>query len=112
APDLLTLIDTRHLEQHMRSYPPLEGWIEVDCKVCRKDHDAVERLELFQQNIDDRIRLAEKAVVERRGTSRGNGVRFVEQQHRVLLPRHSEYPRDRLRRLAHLDCFHLRVANN
>ena len=57
-PDFLPLLDARHLEQHVCADATLESRVEVDCEICRKDHNAIERLKLPQQHIHNGVRFA------------------------------------------------------
>ena len=68
-PNLLALVHTRHLEQHVRADATLERRIEVRRKIGRKDDDAVERFELLEQHVDDGVRLAQEALLDRRNAA-------------------------------------------
>src|SRR5262245_33580443 len=57
-PDSLTLFNSRHLKQHMRSDAALKCRVKVRGQICGKDHDAVERLQFAQQNINGQVDLA------------------------------------------------------
>ena len=75
--------------------------IEVRREMGSKNDDPAERFEFLEQHIDDRVRLAEEAVLDRRGTTRRDRVSLVEQKHSVLFARQPEHRRHVLRCFAH-----------
>jgi hypothetical protein len=99
APDLLALLDPRHLEEHVRADPPLERRVEVGGEVGGEDDHAVERLQLAQEDAHHRVRLALVRVAAADRPPRGDRVRLVEEEHCVLLARQAEDGGDVLRRL-------------
>ena len=98
-PDALALLDARHLEEDVSADASLERGVEVGREVRGEDDDAVEVLELAEEHVDGSVRLALEPVARAPETTRGDGVRFVEQQHGVLLDRRAKEARDVLRGL-------------
>ena len=77
-----------------------------------ENHHAVERLELFEQHVDDGVCLPEEPVFESGGTSRGDSVRLVEQHNRVFFAGETEHGRHVLRRCPHPHRLHFGVADD
>src|SRR5207247_8344042 len=84
-PDPLALLEAGHLEADVRADAPLEGGIEVRREVRGEDDDAVELLELAQEDVDGDVRLAHVREAAARGAARRDRVGFVEEEDRVLL---------------------------
>src|SRR3982750_571977 len=96
-PDAFALLDAGHLEEYVGADASFERRVEVGREVRREDDDAVEVLERGERHVDGGFRLALEPVARAPETTRGDGVRFVEQQYGVLFDRRAEEGGDVLR---------------
>src|SRR6266496_6386670 len=79
--DLLALVDARHFESHMRANPAFERRIEIRSEVRGEDHDAVERFQFAQQDVDGDVRLALIwQMRDARGSPSRDCIRFIEKK--------------------------------